>query len=98
TPLHWAAQEGHAAVVEQLLAAGAEKDAEDTVRVETRRCITLRTEATRRWWSSSWRRGRRRTRQMRVDGPRCIGLREEATRRWWSSSWRRGRRWTRQIR
>ena len=34
TPLHEAAYRGHAAVVEQLLGAGAEKDAEDRVRGE----------------------------------------------------------------
>ena len=31
TPLHWAAREGHVAVVEQLLAARAEKDTVDQV-------------------------------------------------------------------
>ena len=34
TPLHCAANDGHAAVVEQLLAAGAEKEAKDWVRGE----------------------------------------------------------------
>ena len=32
TPLHWAASGGHAAVVEQLLAAGAATDAKNDVR------------------------------------------------------------------
>ena len=32
TPLHWAAEDGRAAVVEQLLAAGVAKDAKDRVR------------------------------------------------------------------
>ena len=32
TPLHWAAEKGHAAVVEKLLAAQADKEAKDMVR------------------------------------------------------------------
>ena len=34
TPLHWAAEKGHAAVVERLLAAQADKDAKNEVRGE----------------------------------------------------------------